>query len=184
MNPLQTPDLEALKYPIGKFVMPDKFDASDVEEWVGILQGFPARLAQAVTSLTPTALDFRYRPGGWMVKQVVHHLADSHMNAFIRFKLALTESQPTIKPYDEAKMAELSDSLNSPPEASIMLLTGLHQRWTELLNSLHLEDFNKTYFHPEYQKTFPLSYVLGLYAWHSNHHLAHIRQALSYRNDF
>jgi len=184
MKPTEKPDLEALKFPIGKFVMPDKYDSSDIEEWSGIISSFPQKLKSVLAGLSQPDLDLRYRPGGWMVKQVVHHFADSHMNAFIRFKLALTENEPHVKPYDEAKMAELSDSLNSPPEASLKILEGIHQRWTELINSLHLEDFQKTYYHPEYKKTFKLSFVLAMYAWHCNHHLAHIRQALMYRNDF
>jgi hypothetical protein len=164
--------------------MPDKFDSSDIEEWIEIISSFPAQLKKAISGLSTEELTFRYRPGGWTAQQVIHHLADSHMHAFIRTKLALTEHEPQIKPYDEAKMAELSDSLNSPPDASLKIIEGIHVRWTVLLKSLSYEDLQKSFFHPEHKRLVKLINVLALYAWHSNHHLAHIKQAMRYRNDF
>ncbi|MEO8794912.1 MAG: YfiT family bacillithiol transferase, partial [Daejeonella sp.] len=115
-----------------------------------------------------------YRPEGWTVRQVIHHLADSHMNAFIRFKLALTESNPTITPFDESLWADLPDGKKSPIDSSLKIIEGLHFRWTALLNSLSEDQFQRTYFHPDHGKKWTLENVLALYSWHSSHHLAHI----------
>jgi hypothetical protein len=115
-----------------------------------------------------------YRPGGWTVRQLVHHIADSHLNAIIRFKLALTEQEPSIKPYDEGAWAKLPDTTNTPPEVSLTLIEALHHRWTVLLRSMGSEDYRRTLFHPEHRRSFSLDEMLVTYSWHSAHHLRHI----------
>lgn len=161
-----------LQYPIGKFIFEGEPANEDINRWVNEIAQTPILLRQAVEDLSDEQLDTPYRPGGWTIRQVIHHLADSHMNSFIRFKLALTEHNPTIKPYQEDKWAELADS-SLPIEVSLLLLEVLHQRWVTLLRSLHVADFQKTFIHPESGVT-KLSYNIGLYAWHCRHHLAHI----------
>jgi len=125
--------------------------------------------------LSEVQLDTAYRPGGWTVRQVVHHCADSHMNSFIRFKLALTEENPTIKPYHEDKWAEMADAKNLPIEPSLKILEGLHDRWAILIKSLSDQDLQKTFYHPANQKTITLATTIALYAWHSRHHLEHVK---------
>jgi hypothetical protein len=163
------------RYPIGKFSFEGTIDASQRAKWISEITSQPVKLQEAVKGLSDTQLDTPYREGGWTVRQVVHHVPDSHMNAYIRFKLALTENHPNIKPYDETAWAELADS-KLPVEVSLRLLGAVHERWVVLLNSLTEADFEKTYFHPESQKTFVLKNVLGLYAWHGNHHIAHVSE--------
>ncbi len=166
-------NIDNLKYPIGKFKKTSTITQTLLSEWITHIETFPNRLKHEVTHLTDEQLDTPYRPEGWTIRQVVHHCADSHMNAFIRFKLALTEEQPTVKPYLEARWAELKDS-KLPIEPSLQILTGLHARWTTLLRSLTDTDLAKTFIHPEHNKIFRLDEIIALYAWHSNHHLAHI----------
>lgn len=167
-------ELEQLKYPIGKRVYNGPLTAAELENCILDISLLPERLAAETEYLEISQLDTPYRPGGWTVRQVVHHLSDSHMNGFIRCKLALTEPSPTIKPYAEALWAGMDDYLLMPVETGILLLTALHKRWTMLLKSLSSEDLKKTYVHPEYGKVFTLDEVIHLYAWHCNHHLAHI----------
>ncbi|WP_100628667.1 YfiT family bacillithiol transferase [Algoriphagus formosus] len=164
-------DIESLKYPIGRFSMPEK---PDLETVISEITQFPELIEAATAKLSKAQLDSPYRPGGWSVRQVVHHLADSHMNAFIRFKLTLTEDTPTIKPYLEASWANLADSYLDI-ESSIILLKQIHFKWAVLLESMSAEDFDRCYFHPESQKKVPLSEATHLYAWHGLHHLAHIQ---------
>jgi uncharacterized damage-inducible protein DinB len=134
----------------------------------------PGLLRGAVRGLSPDQLGTPYRPGGWTVKQVVHHVPDSHLNAYTRFKLALTEDEPTIKPYNEAAWAELPDSRKVPIDVSLDLLDALHLRWVAVLRSMDPADFNRTLRHPEHGKIFTLRQMLGLYAWHGRHHVAHV----------
>lgn len=162
------------RYPIGQFEKPDFISKLELSGWIRIIAGFPAEIASEVLSLTAEKLDTPYRDGGWTVRQVVHHCADSHMNAFIRFKMALTETDPIIKPYYEAIWAELPDS-KIRLEPSLNILKGLHERWTKLLESLDDEDLKRRYVYPEHRRPIPLDEVIGLYAWHCKHHLAHIR---------
>jgi uncharacterized damage-inducible protein DinB len=162
-----------LRYPIGKFEMGQQITEEKRQKWIEKIAEAPARLREAVQGLTEEQLDTPYRPGGWTVRQVVHHLADSHMTSFIRFKLALTEEEPLIKPYDEAKWAELEDSRGVAPELSLSLLDVLHQRWVILLSSMSDSDYQRAFRHPEIG-TVTLEKVLGLYAWHGLHHIAHI----------
>lgn len=170
---MNTP-LEQLRFPIGKFEAPQVLTQELLEHYIKDIETFPARLKQAVHGLNDEQLNTPYRPDGWTIRQVVNHCSDSHMNSIIRFKLALTEEEPTIKPYYEERWAELTDSKTMPIEPALSLLEGLHQRWTVLLKSLTPEDLKKTFIHPEHGKRFRLDENIGVYAWHGNHHLAHI----------
>jgi uncharacterized damage-inducible protein DinB len=162
-----------LRYPIGPF----KFEGSVTEDqrqrFIDQIEGTPAKLRAAVEGLSPEQLDTPYRPGGWTVRQVVHHLPDSHLNSYTRFKLALTEDDPTIKPYYQDRWAQLDDARNAPIEISLALLESLHQRWVLLLRSLAPEDFARTFRHPELGVV-SLDKNVSLYAWHGRHHVAHI----------
>lgn len=166
--------IENLKYPIGKFEKPEVITKEIISEWIFEISSFPIRLKIEVNHLKDNQLDTRYRPEGWTIRQVVHHCADSHMNSLIRLKLALTEDQPIIKPYLEERWAELSDSKYMPIAPSLKMLEGIHERWTALLNNLKEEDLNRIFIHPEHGKTFRIDENIGVYAWHCNHHLAHI----------
>jgi len=166
--------LEQLKFPIGKYVKPAVIDAESIESWIKTITDFPEQLSSTTALLDNNQLDTQYRPDGWTIRQVVHHCADSHMNALIRFKLALTEDQPTIKPYAEALWAELPDSILSI-EPSLKIIEGVHKRWGELLKLLSQKELKRTLFHPEHKKTFALDEYIGNYAWHCTHHLAHIQ---------
>jgi len=162
------------RYPIGRFEHIGEISQSQRDIWITEIDEFPVKLNEAVKGLSRDQLDLPYREGGWSLRQVVHHLADSHMNSFIRFKLALTEETPTIKPYYEDRWAELQDSISSDIDLSIRFLEALHKKWVILLRSLTESDFKKQFLHPESQKMFRLDYILGLYAWHGKHHIAHI----------
>jgi hypothetical protein len=161
-----------LRYPIGKFAAPAASSPAMRAEQIETLRLLPARLREAVQGLNGAQLDTPYREGGWTVRQVVHHFADSHANSYIRFKLALTEDWPTIKPYDEAAWARLSDS-GLPIDGSLVFLDALHARWVALLESLSEEDFARGFTHPERGRV-DLKKALAMYAWHSRHHTAHI----------
>jgi hypothetical protein len=169
-------ELEHLKYPIGKRVYNGSLSASQLESCLNEIAFLPNKLTLAVSSLSNEQLDTPYRPEGWTVRQVIHHLCDSHMNAFIRCKLVLSENQPTIKPYAEALWAEMADSKTMAIQPSLDILSGLHQRFHVLLRSLSADDLKKSYIHPQYGKVFTLEEFIHLYAWHSNHHLAHINE--------
>ena len=170
MNPQQ--------YPIGIFKMPDVLEDGLITRWINDLRDFPSQLNRLISVLSKSELQQCYRPGGWNMSQVVHHCADSHMNAFIRCKLALTEDNPTIKDYQETVWGEQPDVQQTAPYISIQLLTGLHQRWTSLFENMSQQQFQRTYFHPGQQRKVTLLEVLGLYSWHCRHHLAHIRIAI------
>jgi uncharacterized damage-inducible protein DinB len=139
----------------------------------------PSRLRDAVSGLSNEQLDTRYRDGGWTIRQVVHHVPDSHLNAYLRFKLALTETEPVIKPYDEAACAQLRDVADTPIEVSLSLLEFLHRRWVILMRGLSEADWQRRFVHPEFGKPQKLEQTLALYAWHSEHHIAHVKQALA-----
>lgn len=176
-------DIETLKYPAGKFKWPEEINATAISSWILDIERFPAELRHEAAGLSQEELGWRYRPGGWNITQVVHHCADSHFNSFVRFKLALTEDIPTIKPYEEARWAELADSLG-PIESSLSILTGLHARWCMLLKSLKDVDLKAQYFHPEQNATRALDGTIALYAWHCKHHLAHVKQAKASEGKF
>ena len=166
-----------LKYPIGQFQEPAVISEELIDKWIQNIKDFPTLLIQEVNDLNEEILQKTYRPNGWTIKQVVHHCADSHMNSFIRFKLALTEENPTIKPYQENLWAELPDVLESSIYSSLQILEGLHNRWTQLLENLTEEDLNKSFQHPETGKKISLKLNIGIYSWHCRHHLAHIINA-------
>ena len=163
-----------LRYPVGKFDFDAAVNEADYPKLIAAIAETPVALRSAVAGLTPDQLETRYRPGGWTVKQVVHHVPDSHLNAYTRFKLALTEDEPTIKPYDEAAWAELADSRKVPIGVSLDLLDALHLRWVALLRSMDTDDFNRGLLHPEQGRVLTLKQMLGLYAWHGRHHVAHV----------
>ena len=169
-------ELELLKYPIGRYAPLQEPTEQQRMEWIAQIVALPQQIKQAVYKLNDEQLNTSYRPGGWNLRQVVHHLADSHLNAYTRFKLAITENNPSIRPYDENLWAECEDGKHAPIAVSLDLLESLHQRWVVFLKTLKSSDFDRTYFHPERQKTFDLNYLLGLYAWHGVHHLAHITE--------
>ena len=162
-----------LKYRIGKYIA-QPFSEKQLGEWLLDIKNLPQHLENSILDLDEAQLDIPYREQGWTSKQVVHHVADSHMNAYIRFKLCLTENKPTIKPYDEAAWAKLSDTKNLPINISLTLLHSLHIRWYEVLKNMSSVNFKKSVFHPEHNKEMTLWYLLGMYAWHSKHHTAHI----------
>jgi hypothetical protein len=164
---------EDLRYPIGPFTMEGAITPARLEEWIGQIAEAPARLREAVAGLNDQQLDTPYRPGGWTVRQVTHHLPDSHLNSYCRFRLALTEDEPLIKPYDEVRWAELPDARTAPVELSLDLLDTLHRRWVLLLRSLNETAWNRRFRHPELGVR-SLRQNLGLYAWHGRHHVAHI----------
>lgn len=161
-----------MKYPIWKFKFDDEITNSITQDWINEIEELPRLLRDAVKDLDNEQLDRPYRPGGWTVQQVIHHIADSHMNAYIRFKLALTEEKPVIKPYNETKWAELSD-YKLPIDIALSLLEALHKRWTNLLRSLTPADMEKTFMHPDSGEV-SVGKNIGIYAWHGRHHLAHI----------
>jgi hypothetical protein len=169
--------MDELKYPIGKY-SEQPFSENQLREWLLDIETLPMHVEHAVLNMDEYQLQTPYRPGGWTIHQVVHHIADSHMNAYIRFKLGLTEDNPTIKPYDEKSWAEMADTKNLPINISITILFAVHRRWMEVLNNIKEEEWNRTVFHPEHQKTMTLWYLLGMYAWHGKHHVAHIRGSL------
>jgi uncharacterized damage-inducible protein DinB len=162
------------QYPVGKFERQSEYHLSEIIEFIGVLEQLPSQMRAAVTGLSDEQLEIPYREGGWTLRQVVHHVPDSHMNSYVRFKLALTEENPTIKPYDEAVWASLSDS-SLPVQISLDLLEALHVRWVILLRAIKPQDWKRTFNHPQ-NGSMSLEYALALYAWHSRHHLAHITQ--------
>jgi uncharacterized damage-inducible protein DinB len=163
-----------LRYPVGKFDFDGPLSEADYPKLIAAVAETPAALRAAVAGLSRDQIETRYRPGGWTVKQVVHHLPDSHMNAYTRFKLALTEDVPTIKTYDEAAWAELSDSQQVPIDVSLGLLEAVHLRWVAILRSMDATDFRRGLRHPEHGRVLTLGQMLALYAWHGRHHVAHI----------
>ncbi|MCW3091853.1 MAG: putative metal-dependent hydrolase [Ferruginibacter sp.] len=165
--------MEDVRYPIGKY-LPQAFSEQQLQEWLTDIKFLPQHLENAIINLDESQLNTPYRPDGWTVKQVVHHVADSHMNAYIRFKLGLTEDTPAIKPYDEAAWANLSDTQNLPVNISLTILHALHIRWVEVLKAITTEDWNRTVYHPEQKKEITLWHLLGMYSWHGRHHVAHV----------
>jgi DinB superfamily len=176
--------MENLKYPIGKFIQPAQIEPLQVEKWIEEITVLPKKIREITQNLSVAQLNWVYRPEGWSIKQVVHHLGDSHMNCLIRFKLALTEDFPTIKPYEEQLWAQLADSLDDAILPSLALLESIHYRWVVLLKSLTQEQLKRQFMHPATQRVYELDAAIGMYAWHGNHHLAHIEQALAHKGQF
>ena len=166
-------DMADSRYPIGKFTWPEKMTDDGRRKCIQQIEEAPAKMRGAVKDLSEKQLDTPYREGGWTVRQVAHHLADSHLNAFIRFKLTLTENEPTIKPYEQQLWAELVDAKNAPIEVSLLLLDSLHQRWVMMLKAMKPEDYARKFRHPE-MGVLDLNQYLAQYAWHGRHHVAHV----------
>jgi len=169
--------LEQLKYPIGKAKIPEVITEIDIQKWIKILDSFPIKMRLITQNLTEEQLDTPYRPDGWTIRQVVHHVVDSHFNSYIRFKWALTEEKPVIKAYREELWAELHD-YNAPIELSLKALESLHAKLVYLIQGLSQKDLKRTFIHPESQKEVSLKKNIGIYAWHSQHHYAHIENLL------
>jgi len=164
-----------LRYPIGKFAHDGDIGPEQREAWIRDIEQLPDQLAASLAGLSEEQLDTPYREGGWTVRQVAHHLTDSHMNCVMRFKLALTEEDPIIKTYDEDAWAKLADSSRAPVQLAVEEVRGLHRRWSMLLRSMTDADFARTYRYPEASRSSRLDRTLGLYAWHGRHHIAHIQ---------
>jgi hypothetical protein len=172
-------DQEALRYPIGRFELSQPPpDPETRRQRIDVLDRTPQVFRGLVARLTDAELETPYRPGGWTIRQVVHHVPDSHMNAYIRMKLAVTEDTPTIKPYDEAKWAVLADGQTAPIGMSLDLLDALHRRWVTFLRATPPADFARTFFHPELGRM-SIDAAVAMYAWHSQHHAAHVRNAIA-----
>lgn len=174
-------DQEQLRYPIGKFTPVDSYSSDELKKLIGIIEILPAELEKSIKNLSPSQLDTPYREGGWTVRQVAHHLADSHMNAYIRFKWTLTEEKPMIKAYDEKLWAETLET-KADPIVSLSLLKALHAKWVILIKGLSPNDLQRSFIHPETKKEIKLERMVGLYAWHCQHHLAHITSLMARMN--
>jgi len=172
--------MEELKFPIGKFSFEKEVSQDEIDSLISQIDNLPELLRANVQKLGEGHLDSQYRPGGWTIRQLIHHIADSHMNAYIRFKLALTEDKPTVKTFQEALWAELEDN-RLPVDISLNLIEALHRRWVALVRSLSSADLEREFYHPEVG-TLTLKKVLGLYAWHGNHHLAHLTSYIKRMN--
>ncbi|PIF31565.1 DinB family protein [Flavobacterium sp. 9] len=175
-------DLEKLKYPIGKFQAPQEYSPEYIADKIAEIESFPEKLKKETIHLTDEQLDTPYRPGGWTVRQVIHHCAESHMNCYIRLKWALTENNPVIKAYDEVLWSELNDNLNMPIQPTLTLLEGLHFRLGYIMKNLSESDLEKSFIHPENNSEYRIKQIIGSYAWHGNHHLAHITTLKKYKN--
>ena len=163
-----------LRYPIGSYTFKADYTAQDIEAWIDTIDAFPAKLQAVVDTITDEQLATPYRPDGWTIRQVINHVADSHVNAYGRFKRTATEDTPTVNPYDQAQWAELDDGKNGDVQVSADLITSVHNRWVRFMRSQPKSLFDRTYNHPEHPGTQKLVYMLGMYAWHCEHHLAHI----------
>ncbi|MCB0433700.1 MAG: putative metal-dependent hydrolase [Mangrovimonas sp.] len=171
-------ELEHLRYPIGKFSMPKEITKALRDEWIVVLETFPDRLEQLVANITETKLETPYRPGGWTVRQVIHHVADSHHHSYARFKWALAENKPLIKAYEEKDWAELKDVKHAPIAISLLHIRALHGKLVHLLKCMSDTDFERSFMHPETGREVFLNENLGMYAWHCNHHYAHIESVV------
>lgn len=172
---MDAPDFEKLRYPTGRFEQPEQYDPARRKGWLQALAALPTWLDVIVQNLDAAQLETPYRPGGWTMNQVIHHLADSHMNAFVRLKLALTEDNPTVKPYEEALWAETPEIGAVPVNVSITFLHALHRRWTDLLERIPDEAWERTYFHPEDRNEVSIWQMTAKYAWHGRHHMEQLR---------
>jgi hypothetical protein len=171
-------DLEKLKYPIGKLEIPETITATHISSWIAVLEMFPKRLQDLVKNLSEEQLNTCYRPGGWTIRQVIHHVADSHHNSYTRFKWTLTEDQPLIKAYYEGRWAELFDSKSAPIELSLDTIKALHAKWVYFLKGLSTSDLEQIFIHPDGEEKVSLKENIGIYAWHCDHHYEHINQLM------
>lgn len=171
-----------LKYPIGQAIIPSEITKKHLDEWITVIKDFPSKLDNLVKGLNDEQLDTRYRENGWSIRQVIHHCADSHQNSYIRFKWTLTEDQPIIKAYYEDKWGELFDSKSAPILLSMNVLKAVHAKWVYLLKGLSLSDLKRSFIHPESKELVSLEKNIGIYAWHCNHHYAHIYNLMKQQN--
>lgn len=171
-------ELNKLKYPIGKTTIPSEISKQNIDEWIDVIEEFPSKLIALVKNLSKEQLDTPYRKDGWTIRQVIHHCYDSHHNSYTRFKWTLTEDKPVIKAYFEDRWAALFDTKSAPTQLSLDSLKALHAKWVYLLKGLSDDDLNKTFIHPEGNEEVSLKENIGIYAWHCNHHFAHIEQLL------
>ena len=167
--------LEKLKYPVGRFLWVERLSHEKIKSLTEEIRSFPAELKAEIEDYKPEDFQKTYRPGAWQIGQLIHHLADSHIHVYTRFKLALTQDTPTILDYDHDQWAEMSDALDTNVKSSLMILEGIHYRWAALIETLDSHQWEKQYYHPARDKFYPLATVLALYAWHGKHHLAHIK---------
>jgi len=173
--------MESLRYPVGRVEIPEIINNEQINEWIHTIETFPEDVAAQIAEMTSEELQYKYRPDGWTVHQVVNHCMDSHTNSVVRFKWTLTEDVPTIKAYREERWAELHDTLAYDPKETVLLLKGLHQRWVFLLKSLTQTQLERAYVHPEKGATYNLKQTICQYAWHCRHHLNHIMNAKKYK---
>lgn len=171
-------EIDILRYPIGKVKLPEVIRSEDVNAWISILEETPDRLKNLIRNLSENQLDTPYREGGWTIRQVVHHVVDSHMNSYIRFKWTLTEQEPVIKAYFEDRWAEIPDTKEGPVDLALQLLEALHLKWTYLLRTLDEDQLKRCFIHPETNSKVSLAQNIGIYAWHSQHHHAHIENLM------
>ncbi len=177
-------ELEKLKYPIGKFVPQASYSEAEIKSNIQIISALPSKFINLLGNWDSEKLNTPYRPDGWTVRQLIHHVADSHINSYVRFRLALTEDNPTIRPYHEELWAELPDAKTAPIDLSTQLLRYVHLRWVLLLNSMNDEDMAKTYVHPANNSVYRLDEVIAQYAWHSEHHYQQAYQLAARNNWF
>lgn len=171
-------DLEKLKYPVGKWAKPTEYQADQIKKWIDEIRHFSDQFSILLHNLPESSYAFRYRPEGWTLRQLAHHVVDSHMNAYIRHKLAYSEIEPRIAPYKESLWAELADVQAVPVNNSLQMLRDLHLRWTVFLDSLDEDSLKKGFYHPEHDRVISIQESISMYAWHSRHHLAHAHAAL------
>ncbi len=170
-------DMDQLRFPVGRFVAPETITAAHIGRWIEEVTVLPGQLRDALAGCSDAVLDTPYRPDGWTVRQVVHHLPDSHINCYVRFRWALTEDRPAIKVYDEQAWAMLPDAANGPIDMSLDLLAAVHGRWVALLREMRPEDFAREFIHTVQGPT-TLARAVGMYAWHGRHHLAHLKMVV------
>ena len=175
---MKADELEKMQYPIGFFTPPEKISGEQLSTWIGELETLPQKVRSLVENLTAEELEQPYRPGGWTLRQLIHHIADSHHNSYVRFKWALTEDTPVIKPYDEKAWSELADAKTSGIDLSLDHLAVVHAKLVRLLRGLTEAEMQRTFIHPDTNKESSIAENIGRYAWHGNHHLAHIKNAL------
>jgi hypothetical protein len=169
---------EHLRYPVGRFQAVENPDEITVLHWIDTIETFPAKLRALTGNLSNEQLALTYREGGWTIRQIIHHVVDSHVNSYIRFKWTLTEDNPTIKTYDQNAWSSLPDAMNGPASMSLNFLEALHARWVYVLRSLTPEQRKRTFVHPEKNATFDLNWMISMYAWHCRHHYGHVELAL------
>jgi hypothetical protein len=171
-------NLESLKYPIGKWTKPSEYQEGQIKTWIDDIRNFPVQFSEILKNLSESELTKRYRPEGWTLRQLAHHVVDSHMNAYIRHKLACSTHEPTINPYPEAIWADMADVRTVPVKHSLQLLHDLHLRWTVFLDSLDDSALERSFYHPQNERFITMKESIGMYSWHSRHHLAHARSAI------